>query len=51
MKKGYETPVIEKISLESKELVCAENFFALFGISSGNSSGLTSKQQVFDWGE
>ena len=47
MKKGYETPVMEKISLESKEVVC-NNFYTLFGISSGGDS-LQSKSQVFDW--
>ncbi len=49
MKKGYEAPVIEKISLESEEVVCATDFFALFGISSGNDNGLNTKVQVFDW--
>lgn len=50
MKKGYETPVIEKISLESEEVVCATDFYTLFGISSGGKNGLNTKQQVFDWG-
>ena len=49
MKKVYETPAIEKISLESKEVVCATNFYTLFGISSGGDS-IQSKAQVFDWG-
>ena len=48
MKKGYETPIVEKISLESKEVVCATNFYDLFKISSGNGT-VTTHQQVFDW--
>lgn len=51
MKKGYETPVIEKISLESEEVVCATpDFYTLFGISSGNDNNLKTKAQVFEWG-
>ena len=49
MKKSYETPVIEKISLESEEVVCATDFYTLFGISSGSENNLNSKAQVFDW--
>ena len=47
MKKGYETPVIEKVSLESKEVVCATDFFNLFGLSRGNA--VRTAQDVFEW--
>ena len=51
MRKGYEAPVIDIVSLESKEVVCANDFFNLFGIGGGASAqgGPTLMQEVFDW--
>ncbi len=48
MRKEYETPTMEIVSLESKELVCADSFYGLFGLSS-SADGVNTVQHVFDW--
>ena len=51
MKKIYEEPMIEKISFQVEEKICAGFFSDLFNLQFASNDAPLTQEAVFDWSQ